>query len=246
MGGRAFRREAQHSHARLFKTCNGFGCAGGADGNLCQLLGVGFGGYGHVAHHDDAFLAKFGSVGQHNHGAGDAGDARFRLDDLQRGAQHIGRGVAGTGQLAVGLARLNHQAAVVERVVHQAAGFLQCKAFLLAQFGQQFGKRLVVVGRDRVNDFRIFDVSQVQPLGQTHNFLAVAQQYHVGHAVGQHAVGGFDGTFLCALGQYDALLLLLRTLYQFTNNIHRMFFFFRGNRFVLTCKGTNKRLYSAQ
>ena len=82
----------------------------GADGNLCQLSGIGHGCYGYVAHDEDAVLTVFGSVGEQQHGARYAGDARSGLDDLQGRTQYVARRVASTGQLTVGVAVLYHEA----------------------------------------------------------------------------------------------------------------------------------------
>ena len=107
--GRTFGREAQHGHFRI-ESGNGACGACGADGNLCQLSGIGHGCYGYVAHDEDTVLTVFGSVSEQQHGTRYAGDARSGLDDLQGRTQYVARRVASTGQLTVGVAVLYHEA----------------------------------------------------------------------------------------------------------------------------------------
>ena len=64
MLGTALGGEAQHGHTRLVDTGNGLCGAGGANGNLCQLVGIGHGRYCHVAHHEHAVLSALGGVGE--------------------------------------------------------------------------------------------------------------------------------------------------------------------------------------
>ena len=74
--GRALGGEAQHGYAGIVEAGDTLGGLRGADGNLCQLVGIGHGRHGHVAHDEDTVLTVFGFVGNQEHGAADAGDTR--------------------------------------------------------------------------------------------------------------------------------------------------------------------------
>ena len=64
MLGAALCGEAQHGYAGLVDAGNGLCGAGGANGNLCQLVGIGHGRYCHVAHHEHTILSALGGVGE--------------------------------------------------------------------------------------------------------------------------------------------------------------------------------------
>ena len=86
-----------------------------------------------------AVLAQ-GLVGAaHQEAGGHDVDARLRLDDLQRGPQHVAGGVHRAGNQTVGVAQLDHQHAVVHRVGGQPPGVLPGKALGPAQLVQGIG-----------------------------------------------------------------------------------------------------------
>ena len=64
-------------------------------------------------------------------------DARLRLDDLQRGAQHVPRRVDRSGNQPVRVSRLYRQHAVIHRVDSQPSGLLPGKPLRPAQLVQQ-------------------------------------------------------------------------------------------------------------
>ena len=96
MLGRAFGGEAQHGHARVIESGNALGSLRGADGNLCELVGIRHGGHGHITYNENTILAVLWLVGNQQHGTADTGDARCALDDLQGGAQGFAGGREGT------------------------------------------------------------------------------------------------------------------------------------------------------
>ena len=159
MFGRTFGGEAQHGYFRV-DSGHGFGCAGGTNGNLCQLSCIGYGGDGYVAHDQNAVLSVIRSFGEQQHGSGNAGDARGGLDDLEGRAQYVAGRVACTGQLSVGITGLNHQATVEQGVLHFLVGFFYRHAFFLTQFEKQLGIFFFFRAGSRVYDSSLGYVSQ--------------------------------------------------------------------------------------
>ena len=210
--GAAFGREAQHGHAWVGESGHAAGCLCCADGNLGQLVGVGHGRHGHVAHHEHAVLTILRLLGYQQHGAADAGDAGLALDDLQGRAQRVGGGAQRPADLPVGAFGLDDHASQVERVLHQLACLLDSHAFLLAQFGQQGCILLasgVVVG---VDDGGLAYVAEAPFPGQRVNLVGVADEDEVCHFVGQHHVGCLQCALLGCFGEHDALLVALSAL----------------------------------
>ena len=139
------------------------------------------------------------------------------LDNLQGGAQHVARRVAGTGQLAVGIAVLDHQAAQVQRIVHQFAGLFDGHAFLFAQFAQQlcvFFRAGIVI---RVDDSGLANVTQAPLFGAGMDFIRVAQQNQVGNSLCQYQVGSFQCAFFRAFRKDNALAVRFGALNDFIN-----------------------------
>ena len=235
----ALGREAQHGNARL-DAGHSLGRAGRADGNLSQLVGIGYGGHGHVAHHEHTIVATLGGNGEQKHRATHAGDAGRRLDDLQGGTEHVAGRIARTGQLTVGITVLDNQTAQVEGIFYQLAGLLDGHAFFLAQLEKQlcilFLTR-VVVGIDNGG---LADVAQAPLHGFLGDFCGVADKNQVSYFVRQYLVGGFQGTFLRALGQHDALPIGLGTGNQLFYEFHRDIILVRFINITRT-RGTRKR-----
>ena len=218
--GTALGGEAKHGHAGLVDAGNGLGCAGGADGNLCQLVGIGHRSYCHVAHHKHAVLAALGGVGEQQHGTAHAGDARRGLDDLQGGTEHVARRVACAGKLAVGIAALDDEAAEIKRILHQFARLFNGHALLLAQFAKQLGIRLLLRMVFGVDNLRFADISQSELLRHSSDFHGIAEQDKVCHPIGENLVGGFEGTLFRSLGKHDALAVCLGTCNELFYEFH--------------------------
>ena len=214
MLGRALRREAQHGHARILEACHRLGGLSRADGNLCQLVGIGHGRHSHVAYDHHAVLAILRLLRDEQHGTAHAGDARGALDDLQRRTQRVARGRERTRNLTVGTLGLDDHATQVERVLHQFAGLLDGHALLLAQLSQQLGILLAAGVVQRVDDGGLVDVGESILLGIGLDALRITNEDDVGQFVGQHAVGGAQGALLFGLGQHDALLVSLCTCHD--------------------------------
>ena len=139
---------------------------------------------------------------------------------MQGGTEHVARGVARTGQLAVGIAALDDHAAVVERVSHLDAGFFDGHALLLAQFAEQLGVFLSLGAVGGVDDRGTVDVAESPFLGQAVDFVDIAEQDKVGHAVGKNLVGSLEGAFFSSLRQYDALLVGFGASNELFNEFH--------------------------
>ena len=129
-----------------------------------------------------------GVLGAHDEEGRDELGARGGLQDLQRGAQGVGGGVAGAGDQAVGVAHLDHHGAVVGGVVHLGAGLLDGHALLGAQLGELLRVLLVLVGAAGVDDG---DARHVDLVG-------VAQDDQVGEALLDDDLGGLDGALVLA------------------------------------------------
>lgn len=96
--------------------------------------------------------AELRGVGAHHKEGRDQLGARGGLEDLQRGAQGVGGGVAGAGDQAVGIAHLDHHGAKVGGVHHLGASLLDGDALLGAELGKLLRVLLVLLGVARVDD----------------------------------------------------------------------------------------------
>ena len=223
--GTALRGERKHGHARVFESGHAPGGLGCADGNLCQLLGVGHGGDGNVAYHEHTLLAVLRRLGDEQHGAADAGDAGGALNDLQGGPEGIACGGEGTADLSVGIAALDDEATEVQRIEHLLPGLLLGHALGLAQFVEQ---RCIIVGLGAglgVDDGGLLHVLQTQFLGLRQNFLAVADEDDFGQLVGYGAVGSGQCALLQRFGEHDALFVALGSSNDFVDECHSGYFF---------------------
>ena len=104
-------REAAHCHHGieagdiLCGLCRG-------DGDLRKLLGGRIGNYGAVGEYKHVVLAELAVLWkEHDERARHDGDARFGLEHLEGGAEHVRRGAEGAGNHGVGVAALDHEAA---------------------------------------------------------------------------------------------------------------------------------------
>ena len=206
MLGRSLGGERKHGHTRLDAGHRLRGL-GRANGNLCQLFGVGHGRDRHVAHHHHAVLTVFGGLGEEEHRTAHAGDAGSRFDDLECGTQHVAGGVKRAGQLSVGIAGFDHQAAQIERIFHQHARLLEGHAFLGAELRQELCVGFFLGVVERVDHRGLFQVLEAFILCQFGDFCGVPDQDQIGHTVGQDTVGGLNRAFFRAFGQDDALLV---------------------------------------
>ena len=223
MFGRTLSRKAEHGHTRIYAG-HGLGGAGGTNSNLGQLVGIGHGGNGHVAHYKHTVVAALGSVGEEQHGTAHASNARSCLDNLQGRTQHIACSVACTGQLAISIAALDNHATEVERVEHLFTCFFNGHALLLAQFGKEFGVFFLLGTGGRVDDSGLVNVAQAPLLGQLMDFVHIAKNDEVCHAVGQYLVGGFKCTFFRSFRKYNALLVCFGTRNKLFNEFHKYFY----------------------
>ena len=89
------------------------------------------------------------------------------------------------------------------------ASLLDGHTLLLAQFGKQscilLGFRIVL----RVDNCCLVDVVEIPLLGESLEFLRVADEDKIGNVVGQYAVGCSKCTLLGSLGEHDALFVAL-------------------------------------
>ena len=214
MRGTALRGETEHCHARVFEASYRLGCLCGADGNLCQLVGIWHGRHGHVAHDDNTILAILRLFGDEQHGTADAGNARSALDDLQSWAQCVTRCRESTRYLSVGTFSLDNHATQVEWVLHQLASLLDGHALLLAQLGQQFCIFLATGVVQRVDDGSLVDVLKSILLGIGLDALGVTNEDDVGHVFSQYAVGSAQSALFFCLRKHDALLVGFRACYD--------------------------------
>ena len=204
--GGSFGGEAQHGHFGI-QSGHGFGRAGRAYGDLCQLACVGHRSHGHVAHDQHTVFPVVRGFGEQEHGPRHAGDARGGLDDLQGRAQDVARRVACAGQLPVGIPGFNHEAPEEERVQHFFLGFFHRHAFFLAELEKQLCVFFFLGAGGRIDDGSLGDVAQSPFFCGFFDFRRVTQDNQVGHFVRQDAVGGFQCAFFRAFGKDDALLV---------------------------------------
>ena len=139
--------------------------------------------------------AKLRGVGAHHKEGRDQLGARGGLEDLQRGAQGVGGGVAGAGDQAVGIAHLDHHGAKVGGIHHLGASLLDGDALLGAELGKLLCVLLVLLGVARVDDGGAGNV----------DVIGVAQDDDVGQALLDDLVRRDDGARVLALGQDDGL-----------------------------------------
>ncbi len=196
---------------RLSDAGDGLGSLCGGEGNLCQLVGCGVRGNSDVTHHHDT-VGTVLRLGDEQHGTAHAGDAGSAFDNLQGGAQRVASGAEGTGDLTVGVARLDNHAAQIEVVVqHELAGLVDGHALLLTELSQLLGILFGLVEVQRVDDTGLVDVGQSPLLSLFKDVVTVADKDDVGNVVGQHAVSGFQCALFLSLRQHDALLVSLGT-----------------------------------
>ena len=220
MLGRALGGEAQHGYAGIVEASNALGGLRGADGNLRELVGIGHGRHGHVAHHEDAVLAVFGLVGDEEHRATDAGDARRALDDLQGRTQGLTRSRERTGDLSVGTLGLDDHTTQIERVLHEGASLLDGHALALTQFAEQLSQLLAALVVLGIDERSLVDVFEVVLLSQCVYLLGVTDEDDVGQFVGQSLVSRDERALLFGLGEHDALRVGLRACDDFFNKCH--------------------------
>ena len=221
MLGRSLRGEGEHSHARFdagHRLC-GFGRA---NGDLRQLIGVGHGRHRHVTHHHHAVLTIFGGLREEEHGATHTSDAGGGFDDLEGRAKHIARGVERTGQLAVGIAGFDHQAAEIERIFHQHAGLFDRHSLLGAQLGEELRIFFFLGVVERIDHRGFVQVFKSVLFCQLSNCCGVPDQDEIGHTVGQDTVGGLNRAFFRAFGENDTLLVGSSASHQLFYQCHFM------------------------
>ena len=218
------RREAEHRHTR-FETGHSLCRACCAHCDLRQLVGVGHRRYGHVAHHQHTLVATFGGNGQQQHGAAYACDAGSGLDDLQSRTKHIACGVLCTGQLTVGIAGFDDEAAEIQRVLHEFARLLNGHALLFAEFAEQLCIFLLLRMIFRVDDGGFVNVAQAPFFGKFGDFFRISQDDEVGHAICEQLVGSFQGAFFRSFGQHDALFRGFGTCHKLFDEFHNAWLF---------------------
>ena len=143
-------------------------------------------------------------VGDEQHRATHAGDARCAFDDLQSGSQCVARGAECAADLAVSLATLDDETAEIKRIFHQFACLLNSHAFFLAQLGQQLGIFLATWIIFRIDERGLADVGELPFGGLTVDDFGIADEYDVGQFVGDGAVGGPQGALFFCFGQNNA------------------------------------------
>ena len=181
----------------------GQGRAGGGQGDVGQLGGVGIGVHGAVGDGDHALVAAGPGRVDHHEAARDDRAARRGADDLEARPQHGGRGVDGAGDHAVGLALLDHHAAEEERVGHRGGGLVPRQSLVAAllQEGVDVGLALGVGGGvHAVQAF--FGKAQGCEVGADPG--RVAQQHDAGEALVADGGGGAQRALVRGFGQDDA------------------------------------------
>ena len=116
--GTALGGETEDGDTGVFKSCYCLGGLCGNNGYLTQFFSSGAGGGGTVGEDKHAVLTVGGVFENHDESTADDADAGQGLDNLESGTEHIAGGVAGTGNLTVGVAVLNEHASQVEGVGH--------------------------------------------------------------------------------------------------------------------------------
>ena len=167
----------------------------GGDGDLGELIGGRVDVEATVGEDQRAVGAELRGVGAHHEEGRDQLGARGGLEDLKRGAQGVGRGVAGAGDQAVGVAHLDHHGAKVGGVHHLGASLLDGDTLLGAELGKLLRVLLVLLGVARVDDGGAGNVDLVR----------VAQDDELCQALLDDFVCRDDGTRILALGQDDGL-----------------------------------------
>ena len=117
------------------------------------------------------------------------------------------RGVERTGQLAVGIAGFDHQAAEIERILHQHAGLVDRHSLLGAQLGEELRIFFFLGGGRADRSPWLCPVFKSVLFCQLSNFCGVPDQDEIGHTVGQDTVGGLNRAFFRAFGENDTLLV---------------------------------------
>ena len=216
----AFRRERKHGHARVGKASHRACGLRRAYGNLCQLSGIRHRSDGHVANHENAVLTVLRGLGDHQHGATYAGDARRALDNLEGRTQRVAGCAERTGYLSVGIAALDDEASEIEGVEHLLLSLLQSHALLLPQFEEQLGIFFAFLTRGRVNQRSLVDVLQSELVGQCVDLVDIAEQDEVGKVIGQRLVSCGECTLLRCFREDDALLVAFCARNNFVNQVH--------------------------
>src|SRR6185312_5812168 len=170
----------------------------GGDGDVRELGGVRFRVDRAVPVDQHAVLQE------HEEDRGDDGDPRSGLDELQRRADGVGRGVGGTGDHAVDVAQVDHHGGKVGAVEHAFAGGLDGDALVGAQRRVFGGEAVQQVAAGRVGDG---DAVQVDAVGgrQFADLVGVAEDDQVADAAAADDLGGPQDAQVLALGQHDAL-----------------------------------------
>ena len=222
MLGAALGREGKHGHTGVdIHQLLAGGSAG--DGDSRQFFRRGVGDHGTVTEDHHAVVAPLVIGNFHDKAAGNYLDAGGRLDDLQRGAQHIAGGIDRAGHHAVRVAGLEHYSAEVQRVAgHQLGGLFGRHTLGLAQFVKQVGITGGLFAGLGVDDIHAGQIGAGFS-GDFLHFVDVAQQGHFGNALIGDFPGRLNGTGLGALRQNDMHDLTLGFGFDFINRRHGTF-----------------------
>ena len=188
VAGAPFGREAQHGDAGGYAG-NVAGGLGGRYGNLGQFFGCGVGHDGTVGKYHQTLFTVRGVGDKHQEGARHDLHAGNRLDNLEGRPQYVTGCVAGTGNLAVGIAVLNHEAAQVQGVFDRLLCFFQSHAFGFSQLVEQLGIGLFLFVAQGVHQGSLVDVGQLILIGKGPYFVGITNEDYIGYVVGQNPVG---------------------------------------------------------
>ena len=166
---------------------------------------------GGVGNHRAVSIDEHAVGERHQEYARDDRDTGLRLDDLESGADGVGRRVLRAGHHAVGQPQVHHERAEVGDIRDRVARLLERDALVGAQPRVLFCESRAQLGGDRVDDGGLGDVEpEVGSACPNHLFHAQDGELH--DLAQQQGMSSLQHPIIGALGQHDVLSLTPRPL----------------------------------
>ena len=172
------------------------------NGNLGKVFSVRLNAHGAVAEHERAGIAELAVRHFHHEEGAHKLAARSGFNNAQSRMQHIFGCMASAANQTVCMARLQQHGAEIHDIVHLGIGLFGSNALALAQLIERLGHFLTKFAFDIVDNGRAIELEALRG-----DFLRFADDHDVRKALLQRLFGGFQDTFVVALGQNDGLLI---------------------------------------